>query len=289
MKLYPYILASFVVFSSCQLQGVEGEEPEVNDSIKPNQSDPLVLDENGLKLADSINGKPNDMVWNREDGLRIEWTKKNNESPILLNEVVLVNFKARVAGGEQYDSNAPLGEPIPLKSNIGMMIKGWEEGILQMHVGDEGRIMIPNALGYGENGYLDKVPPQADLIIDIEIISKVDPIILDEGVKVYKWKSVDEGKTPTKNQLITFEYFAYTKGEKGHLYDNSYKNGEPFSFKFENAGVVEGLHQGMSVLKAGERAFIEIPAELAYGKKGLIDLVPSKTDIVYDVQIISIE
>jgi peptidylprolyl isomerase len=288
MKKLLYLLP-FAIFFSCELQGVEGEDLITNDSIKANQNDVAVLDGNGFKLADSINGVPNEMVMMRPDGLRIEWTKKNTTNQIQLNDAVMVNFKARVAGGEEYDSNDPIGEPIPLKTNIGMMVKGWEDGILMMHVGDKGRIMIPNALGYGDDGYLDKVPPQADLIIDIEIVSKIEPIVLEEGVKVYKYKTIDGGANPVKNQLITFDYFAFTVGKEGHLYDNSYKNGEPFSFKFENAGVVEGLHQGMSVIKAGESAFIEIPTELAYGKQGLIDFVPSKTDIVYDVRVISVE
>lgn len=287
MKYFIFLIPVFVV-CSCELQGVEGDGPD-NDSITSNQNNNSALDENGFKLADSINGVPNEMVLSRQDGLRIEWTKKNTTNQIQLNDVVMVNFKARVAGGEQYDSNEELGEPIPLKTNIGMMVKGWEEGLLMMHVGDKGRIMIPNALGYGEDGYLTVVPPKADLIIDIEIVSRIEPIVLDEGVKVYKYKTVKDGKNPVKNQLITFDYFAFTVGPDGHLYDNSYKNGTPFSFKFENAGVVEGLHQGMSVIKAGENAFIEIPAELAYGKKGLIDLVPSKTEIVYDVRVTSIE
>jgi peptidylprolyl isomerase len=288
MKKLLYLIP-FSILASCDLQGVEGEDLITNDSIKANQNDAAVLDGNGFKLADSINGVPNEMVMMRADGLRIEWTKKNTDNQIQLNDAVMVNFHARVAGGEEYDSNDPIGEPIPLKTNIGMMVKGWEEGMLIMHVGDKGRIMIPNALGYGDDGYLDKVPPQADLIIDIEIVSKIQPIVLEEGVKIYKYKTIEGGANPVKNQLITFDYFAFTVGKDGHLYDNSYKNGEPFSFKFENAGVVEGLHQGMSVIKAGENAFIEIPAELAYGKQGLIDLVPSKTNIVYDVRVISVE
>ena len=286
MKYFFLLTPLFLI--ACNMQGVKDPSISDNDSIVENTGEADSSNKPFL-MVDSINGQPNEMVYNRKDGLRIEWTKKNNANPILLNDVVMVNYKARVAGGEQYDSNTELGEPVPLKTNIGMMIKGWEEGLLLLHVGDKARIMIPNALAYGEDGYIDIVPPQADIIVEIEIVSKIEPIILDEGVKVYVWKSVKKGKTPVKNQIITFDYFAYTKGKGAKLYDNSYKNAEPFSFKFQNAGVVEGLHQGFSVLKSGENAFIEIPTELAYGKKGLVDFVPSKTDIVYDVRIKSIE
>lgn len=280
-------VAVAVSFAACEFQGVEDVESVTNDSIVANTGE--TEDNTSMLLVDSINGQPNDMVLNREDGLRIEWTKKNPGNAIQSGDVLMVNYKARVAAGEEYDSNTEIGEPVPIKSNVGMLIKGWEEGILLMNVGDKGRIMIPNALAYGENGYLDKVPPQADIIVEIEIVSRVEPIVLDEGVKVYKWKTVTGGKKPVKNQLITFDYFAYTTGKNGRMYDNSYQNAVPFSFKFENAGVVEGLHQGMSVMKEGENAFIEIPSALAYGKKGLVDLVPSNTDIVYDVRVNSIK
>jgi len=289
---YVILPGIIMLFAACDLQGIEGNETEtvINDSIKSNSGDLLVLDDNGMMLSDSVNGTPNQMVQSEKNGLRIEWTKKNTSAQkIQLNDVVMINYHARVAGGEEYDSNDEIGEPVPVKTNIGLLIKGWEQGLLQMYEGDKGRIMIPNALAYGEEGYLDKVPPQADIIVEIEIVKIIDPIESAEGVKVYKYKTASTGKTPVKNQLITFDYFAFTTGEKARLYDNSYKNGVPFSFKFENAGVIDGLHQGMREMKPGENAFFEIPAELAYGKKGLVDLVPSNTAVVYDIRVISIE
>lgn len=291
-KLKPnkYLLmgVTLLFISSCKLTGVD-EESDSSDSTVV-FSDTTGESELGDELLqDTVNGLPNNMVFQREDGLRVEWTIKNPSEPIELNDVVMVNYTARVAAGEVYDSNKELGNPVPLKTNIGMMIPGWEQGLLEMNIGDKGRIMIPSALAYGENGYLTVVPPNADIIVDIEVVSRIIPITLEEGVKVYKWQTVSGGEHAKKNQFITFDYFAYRKGKKAGLYDNSYQNGEPFSFKFENANVIDGLHQGMSILKEGENAFIEIPASLAYGKKGLLDLVPGNTDIVYDVRIIAIQ
>jgi peptidylprolyl isomerase len=289
MRIYSLLIAILLVsfLNQCTLEGVNENDDitEENDSIDTN----VVEDDGELMLSDSIDGKANEMVFQADDGLRIEWDIKNPDRPIELNDVVMVNYTARVAAGEVYDSNKKLGKAVPLKSNIGMMVPGWEAGLLKMNIGDKGRIMIPSALGYGENGYLTVVPPDADLIVDIEIMALINPIELNNGVKVYKWSSANEGKTPTKNQLITFDYFAYKMGDNAGLYDNSYQNEAPFSFKFENAGVVDGLHIGMQVMKEGESAFIEIPADMAYGKKGLLDLVPKNTSIVYDVRVASIE
>lgn len=286
-----FFLATFtLLLFSCDLGGVKDGNGDGTD-LGTNLVDTTALDSNRAieidptLLDDSIQGMANEMVYQAENGLRIEWTRKNTDLPILLNDVVMVNFKARVASGEQYDSNEEVGAPVPLKTNIGMMVKGLEAGLLKMNVGDKGRVMIPAALGYGENGYLTIVPPDADLIIEIEIVRRIEPIVLDEGVKVYTWKKVKDALQIRKNQLITFDYFAYTTGEKGKMYDNSYKKSEPFSFHLENDNVIDGLHQGMGVLHEGENAFIEIPAKLAYGSKGLVDLVPKNTAIVYDVRI----
>ncbi|NOQ73688.1 MAG: hypothetical protein GQ574_16900 [Crocinitomix sp.] len=297
MKLSLFYIGLALLLVSCDFDGVKTTDNNYTEVDTSNTNPNLVLD-NAIDsaeseqpfalLKDTILGEANSMVYNGEGGLRVEWTVKKDNDPIELNDVVLVNYTARVAAGEVFDSNEEMKAPAPLKTNIGMMVEGWEKGLLQMNIGDVGRIMIPNALAYGENGYSTIVPPGADIIVEIEIVARVIPIVLDEGVKVYTWSQNPNANTPAKDQLITFDYFAYKKGENAGLYDNSFKDSEPFSFRFENDNVIDGLHQGMKVIRSGENAFIEIPAKLAYGSKGLVDLVPKNTDIVYDVRILSI-
>ncbi len=277
---------------ACDVSGVNADEQEVDDSTHDSISELRNLNDtinDNVLLVDTIDGHANEMVYQSKNGLRVEWSNKTQNPKVGPDNVALVNYKVRVAGGEEYDNNDKIGYPVPLKSGIGMMVEGWEIGLQEMAKGDEGRIMIPNALAYGEDGYSTIVPPNADLIVDIEIVDIVKPIKLKEGVKVYKWKEEVDAKKPVKNQEITFDYFAYYKGEGAHMYDNSFQNQEPFSFKFKNSNVMEGLQQGMAVMKAGENAFIDIPAKLAYGKKGLLDFVPANRDVVYDVRVISIE
>jgi len=230
------------------------------------------------------------LVWNGKDGLRIEWTKRSANNPIKKNDLILANYEARVARAQVFDSNRGSNTPLPLKLGSGQLIKGWEKALLQMSVGDKGRIMIPSKLAYGEYGYQGKVPRNADIIVEIEITNKVEPETLPEGVKVYKYKSADTAlPTPIKNQNVTFDYFTYRKGDNPGLYDNSYSKGQPFSVKFENDNVVDGLHQGLSILRAGDHAFVEVPSKLAYGKSGITELVPPNTDIVFDIRIESIK
>jgi len=289
------VLLLILTISSCNLEGVK-KKPEQNffETIDTTVIDAVEKVNNVITpnkvIKDTLdNGAKNDLVWNGPNGLRVEWTLKQKSNRIQKGDVVLVNYKARVARGEVYDSNTKLNKPVPLKTGIGQLIKGWETALLEMSAGDKGRIMIPSKLAYGEAGILGRVPQNSDIIVDIEIIAIIAPIELIDGVKLYKYESVTEQSYPTKNQLITFHYFAYRTGKKARMYNNSYENGEPFKVKFENDNIVDGLHIGLAQVSANEKAFIEIPAEVAYGEKGLLDLVPSNTAIVFDVRVESIK
>jgi len=277
--------------SACTLEGVKADiNQNSNDSIhntidtlSPNLLSNTV---EAVKPDTLISGETNDMVWSNSQGLRIEWKQKQTKVAINQGDAIFVNYEARVARGEVYDSNTEIGRPVPLKLGMGQIVKGWETALLNMHIGDIGRIMIPSALGYGEQGYLGKVPRHADIIVEIEIVAKIEPIVLSEGVKVFKYFKGDTSlQTPIKNQNITFDYFAFKKGKEPGMYDNSYKKGASFTVRFKNDNVVDGLHQGLEVLRKGDKAFIDIPSNLAYHKKGLQDLVPPNTDIVFDVRI----
>ena len=289
------ILLTAVAIFSCEVTGVKDAVIDQSDSVITLSSidsafvslkkeiDPIKID----SLKDE-KGLP--MVWNGADGLRIEWEIRNSENPIQANDLILANYEARVAMGETYDHNREAGKPLPLKLGIGQLIEGWEKALTEMNIGDKARIMIPSKLAYGQNGYLGKIPRNADIIVEIEIVNRILPITLSEGVKVYKYKEGNQDTiAPVKNQAITFNYFTYKLGKNPGMYDNSYAKGQAFTVKFENDNVVDGLHQGLAILKTGDHAFVEIPSKLAYGKSGLADLVPPNTDIIFDLRIESIK
>lgn len=62
-------------------------------------------------------------------------------------------------------------QPLPVTLGSGGTIKGFEEGIVGMKVGGKRRLIIPPALGYGDQGAGNKIPPGATLIFDIELVS----------------------------------------------------------------------------------------------------------------------
>lgn len=72
--------------------------------------------------------------------------------------------------GAQFDSSIGRG-PFTFIIGVGQVIRGWDEGVLAMKVGEKARLTIPAQLGYGPYGAGDVIPPNATLIFDVELIS----------------------------------------------------------------------------------------------------------------------
>ena len=53
---------------------------------------------------------------------------------------------------------------------VGQVIKGWDQGVMQMSLGQRANLIVPSSLGYGARGAGGKIPPNADLIFDVELL-----------------------------------------------------------------------------------------------------------------------
>lgn len=91
---------------------------------------------------------------------------------------VAVHYSGTLTDGRKFDSSLDRGEPFEFVVGAGMVISGWEEGILGMKEGGVRRLVIPPYLGYGTMGVDNKIPPNATLIFDIELLEVDQPSLL---------------------------------------------------------------------------------------------------------------
>jgi len=73
--------------------------------------------------------------------------------------------------GRKFDSSVDRGKKFKFKIGVGKVIRGWDEGVLGMKVGEKRRLFIPYQLAYGERGYPGAIPPKANLIFDVELFN----------------------------------------------------------------------------------------------------------------------
>jgi cyclophilin family peptidyl-prolyl cis-trans isomerase len=84
---------------------------------------------------------------------------------------IKVHYTGRLVDGTVFDTSLKRGEPIAFKVGTGMVIKGWDEALLDMTVGEKRTLIIPPNLAYGAQGRPPVIPKSATLIFDVELVS----------------------------------------------------------------------------------------------------------------------
>ena len=84
---------------------------------------------------------------------------------------VTVHYTGTLENGTKFDSSVDKGQPYTFRIGTGVVIKGWDEGIMTMKAGGKRRLIIPAELGYGAEGRPPKIPPNAPLIFEVELLS----------------------------------------------------------------------------------------------------------------------
>lgn len=102
-------------------------------------------------------------------------TKRSNGRNPRPGETVIVNYTGLLTNGVKFDSSLDRGQPFKFKLGEGRVIKGWDEGIEKLRVGEQATLIIPSELGYGARGAGGTIPPEAKLIFIVELIGIEEP------------------------------------------------------------------------------------------------------------------
>jgi FKBP-type peptidyl-prolyl cis-trans isomerase FkpA len=103
--------------------------------------------------------------------------KAGSGEPLTAGKVAVVQYtgwlyeaSAKDNKGKQFDSSRTGGQPFRFPVGTGQVIKGWDQGVAGMKVGESRRLIIPADLAYGDSGAGGVIPPGATLVFDIDLI-----------------------------------------------------------------------------------------------------------------------
>ncbi len=85
-------------------------------------------------------------------------------------QILMVHYTGSLPDGSVFDSSREREQPFPFPLGAGIVIPGWDEGLVGMRPGGRRLLVIPPHLGYGPEGSDDVIPPNATLVFDVELL-----------------------------------------------------------------------------------------------------------------------
>ena len=232
-----------------------------------------------------------------QSGLMLTVFEINKNAPKAdSGDFISVHYVGKLADGTEFDASYNRQQPIAFTLGVGKVIKGWDEGLQYLHVGDSASFVIPPEIGYGAR---DKgnIPPNSTLYFTVKVVdlkqavkpydvSKLDTVKLDSGLS-YIIVAKGKGDGIQVGEKAFLQYSGYfTDGKK---FDSSHDNGgKSFDFILGRHRVIDGWELGLIGMKEGEKRRLNVPYALAYGENGR-QPIPPKSDLVFDIEMEKIE
>ena len=103
-------------------------------------------------------------------GFKVEITQAGTGPNCQKGNNITAHYHGTLADGSVFDSSVQRNEPFKCTIGVGQVIKGWDEGFLQMNKGCKAVLTCPPDYAYGANGYPPVIPANATLKFEVELI-----------------------------------------------------------------------------------------------------------------------
>lgn len=182
-----------------------------------------------------------------------------------MGDGVKVHYIGTLEDGTEFDNSYSRNKPIAFELGAGRVIRGWDEGIALMHVGDKATFRIPAELGYGDRA-VGPIPANATLLFDVELVDVLRPVPYDTTHKVLvttesglKFYLIEKGpgRQAVAGDRATVHYTGYLPD--GSIFDSSITRDQVFKFVIGMGKVIPGWDEGVALMHVGDKARLEIP------------------------------
>ncbi|XP_076263925.1 peptidyl-prolyl cis-trans isomerase Fkb14 isoform X1 [Rhynchophorus ferrugineus] len=135
------------------------------------------------------------MVARAEEKLQVDVVSKPEVCDVKSKngDLLTMHYTGTLADGTKFDSSLDRDQPFSFQLGVGQVIKGWDQGLVDMCVGEKRKLVIPPSLGYGDRGAGNVIPGKATLYFEVELIN-----IGDTPPPTNVFKEIDSDKD---NQL----------------------------------------------------------------------------------------
>ncbi|MCG9879607.1 MAG: FKBP-type peptidyl-prolyl cis-trans isomerase [Bacteroidia bacterium] len=280
---------AFAVPSMAQDKPAKGKKGPNEKSAKGQAKKESNTTKRNIKLNEEIT---------TASGLKYKVTEMGSGRKVEIGDKVSVHYTGKLTNGTKFDSSKDRNQPFSFKVGGGQVIRGWDEGLALLHIGDKATLTIPSELGYGQRD-MGTIPPNSTLIFDIEVLDAVTPIkaapfdvkgkdtlTTASGLKYIIVKK-GEGAKAENGKTVDVHYTGYLMD--GRTFDSSVERGEPISFPLGQGMVIKGWEEGIALMHVGDKMRIIIPSELGYGANGAGGVIPPNATLIFDVELMNVK
>lgn len=228
-------------------------------------------------------------------GLEYTVVSKGNGEKLKNGYRIYVNYTTYIKPDSIYDTNAGREKPFAFILGQEEVLKGWDEGIALLSVGDSAHFRIPPALAYGTKK-VGSIPANTTLLLHVKVIqmeqafynlANKDTISFPSGLKkITISKGTGEKAKPFNN--VTMKFTGYILNQKGYqrTFQSSLTNSTLAIFQLGTGRMVKGLDRGIATMHVGEKATFILPPELGFGNKAS-GIIPANSVLYFDIELLS--
>ncbi|XP_029312336.1 LOW QUALITY PROTEIN: peptidyl-prolyl cis-trans isomerase FKBP9 [Cottoperca gobio] len=223
-------------------------------------------------------------LWNKADlvATKIITTPKDCKRSVMRTDFVRYHFNGTLLDGSVFDSSYNRKQTHDSLVGEGWLVKGMDEGLLGMCVGEIRNIVIPPFKAYGEKGSGTEIPSQATLVFNVllvDIHNSKDNLTIEDQV-------VPESCT---RKSVVGDYVRYHYNGtflNGLTFDTSYQRNSTYNTYIGMGYVIAGMDQALLGVCIGEKRKVVIPPHLGYGEQGAGDIIPRSAVLVFHIHVI---
>ena len=256
---------------------------------KANTQDLTALDTSAAGSKKNLINFENGKVESRKklsSGIVLKWIERGTGPGFKSGEMALIDYRLGTPDGRIIDGNNRIDLPfITFVVGYSMQTQGWDLAFAHLRVGDFVKIEIQAALAYGSKGIKDVLAPNTPNWLYVKVLSKIKQSIDANGIRA--WKLADG--QPFEQEAggvkeIAYEFVASTPNKPNAIVARKF----PQRFVVGQKTTVQGLRKILKNALQGERYYLVLAPEQAYGSKGYGQVIAPNEPVFFLLDIVGV-
>ncbi|XP_071074529.1 peptidyl-prolyl cis-trans isomerase FKBP5 isoform X2 [Dasypus novemcinctus] len=188
---------------------------------------------------------------------------KSKETP-MIGDKVYVHYKGKLASGKKFDSSHDRKQPFVFNLGRGQVIKAWDIGVATMQKGEVCHLLCKPEYGYGSAGSVPKIPSNATLFFEIELLDFKGEDMFEDGGIIRRIKQKGEGySNPNEGARVEIHLEGHQGGRKFDCRDVVFIVGEG-----EDHDIPIGIDKALERMQREEHCILHLGPRYGFGEAG---------------------